>query len=97
MVFQRPIKTKQLFLYGEPSTQKTLIFNLLSKVLRIYFASSRSNYFSGAHDYYDLWVFDEFHEPYMGSAVIAATEAGTAFSNKILKILDGQECRLYGE
>jgi hypothetical protein len=31
--FRRPIKTKQLFIYGEPSTQKTFLFNLLSKVL----------------------------------------------------------------
>jgi len=35
----------------------------LSKVLKIDFASSRRNDFSGAHDYYDMWIFDEFHEP----------------------------------
>jgi len=28
LCFRRPIKIKQLFLYGEPSTQKTLIFKL---------------------------------------------------------------------
>ena len=31
--FQRPIKTKQLFIYGKPCTQKTLFFHLLTKVL----------------------------------------------------------------
>lgn len=68
--------------------------NFLAKVLRVYFASSRRNDFTGAHDHYDLWVFDEFHEPRTESGVVAATEAGTAFANTILKILDGQECRL---
>jgi hypothetical protein len=31
-------------------------------VLRVYFASSRRGDFTESHDYYDLWVFDEFHE-----------------------------------
>ncbi|KAJ6676030.1 hypothetical protein OIU79_020340, partial [Salix purpurea] len=92
--FRRPIKTKQLFIYGEPSTQKTLLFNLLSKVLRIYFASARRNDFTGANDYYDLWAFDEFHEPNEDTALIGATVEGTTFANNILKVLDGQECRL---
>lgn len=92
--FKRPIKTKQLFIYGEPSTQKTLLFHLLAKVLRIYFASARRNDFTGANDYYDLWAFDEFHEPNDESSLIGATAEGTAFANTILKVLDGQECRL---
>lgn len=33
---QRPIKTKELFIIGEPCTQKTLLFHLLSKVVKIY-------------------------------------------------------------
>jgi hypothetical protein len=92
--FKRPIKTKQLFIYGEPSTQKTLLFHFLAKVLRIYFASARRNDFTGANDYYDLWAFDEFHEPNEESSLIGATAEGTAFANTILKVLDGQECRL---
>lgn len=94
LCFRRPLKTKQLFLYGEPSTQKTLIFQLLQKVLNIYFVSSRRNDFTGANDYYDLWVFDEFHEPSEDSGIHGATEEGTTFANTILKVLDGQECRL---
>lgn len=43
----------------KPSTQKTLIFDMMGKVLKIYNASSRKN-FTGAHNYYDLWLFDEF-------------------------------------
>lgn len=58
-------------------------------MLRIYFASSRRNDFAGAHDYYDLWVFFEFHEPDTGSTVIGASETGTAYANTLLKILDG--------
>jgi len=96
--FKRPIKTKQLFIYGEPSTQKTLLINCLSKVVKVYFASARKNDFAGANDYYDLWVFDEFHEhteqdPYWGNTT-GSTAEGTAFVNNLLKVLDGQECRL---
>lgn len=94
LVFRRPIKTKQLFIYGEPSVQKTLIFNMLSQVLRIYFASSRKGDFAGADNLYDLWLFDEFHEPEESSYYGVATDTGTAFANTLLKVLDGQECRL---
>lgn len=94
LCFGRPIKTKQLFIYGKPSTQKTLLFNMLAKALNIYFASSRKNDFSGAHNYYDLWVFDEFHEPEEQSGLYASTETGSTYSNTLLKMLDGQECRL---
>ncbi|TXG46227.1 hypothetical protein EZV62_028258 [Acer yangbiense] len=58
------LKEKQLFLYGRPSTQKTLLVSFLSKVLRVYFGSSRRNDFTGADNYYDLWVFDQFHKPH---------------------------------
>lgn len=81
-----------MFLYGKPSTQKTLIFYFLSKVLRIYFASARRNDFTGANNYYDLWLFDEFHEPDEG--VYGAFDSGTPYFNTLLRILDGQECRL---
>lgn len=92
--FKRPIKTKQLFIYGAPSTQKTLIFNMLAKALNVYFASSRRNDFSGAHNYFDLWVFDEFHQPDDNSSLFSCTETGSAYANTLLKMLDGQECRL---
>ena len=61
--FHRPIKTKQLLIYGVPNMQKTALFHILSRVLRIYFTSSRGDDLTGAHNYYDLWVFDESHEP----------------------------------
>lgn len=58
LCFQRPIKTRQLFFYGWPSTQKTLLVSFLSKVFRLYFGSSRRNDFTGADNYSNLWVFD---------------------------------------
>ena len=63
--FHRPIKTKQLFIYGVPNMRRTALFHILSRVLRIriYFASSRGDDLTGAHNYYDLWVFDSSHEP----------------------------------
>ncbi|KAJ6676031.1 hypothetical protein OIU79_020340, partial [Salix purpurea] len=56
--------------------------------------NARRNDFTGANDYYDLWAFDEFHEPNEDTALIGATVEGTTFANNILKVLDGQECRL---
>lgn len=61
----------------------------------IYFASSQRNDLSGAHDYYDLWVFDQCHSTNDDSSIMGAAEAGTSvFNNNLLKILDGQECRV---
>lgn len=94
VIHQRPIKTKQLFIYGPPSTQKTLIIGFLAKVMRIYFASSRRNDFTGADNYYDLLVFDEFHEPEEHGVITSAIETGTAYANTLLKVLDGQETRI---
>lgn len=97
LCFRRPLKTKQLFIYGEPSTQKTLLLNYLAKVIKVYFASSRRNDFAGANDYYDLWAFDEFHEQELwqeGQQMGGSTTEGSAFVNNLLKVLDGQECRL---
>ncbi|KAB5537986.1 hypothetical protein DKX38_015519 [Salix brachista] len=58
---------------------------------------ARRNDFTGANDYYDLWAFDEFHELNEDSSLIGATVEGTTFANNILKVLDGQECRLDSE
>lgn len=59
--------------------------------MRIYFASSRRNYFTGA---YDLLVFDEFHEPEEYGVITSAIETGTAYANTLLKVLEGQETRI---
>lgn len=102
LIYQRPLKTKQLLLYGPPSTQKTLIFQMLRKALRIYFVGVRMNDFAGADDYYDLWVFDEFqnHERVGAMGEQLYSENANLFNNTMLRVLDGQECRLdakYGE
>lgn len=70
--------------------------NYLAKVIKIYFASSRRNDFTGANDYYDLWAFDEFHEQEQEEQgqMYGSTMEGSAFVNNLLKVLDGQECRL---
>jgi len=36
-----PIKTRQLFIYGEPSTQKTLLITILEQARKIYTTGSR--------------------------------------------------------
>lgn len=93
LAFKRPIKTKQLHLYGPPSTQKTFVLHSLKKVMRIYFASSRFNDFTGADDFYDLWVYDEFHQ-LDASSGFSPSESSNSSTNTLLKVLDGQECRL---
>lgn len=67
---------------------------MLAKAFNIDFASSRKNDFSEAHNFYDLWVFDEFHQPEENSSLFASTETGSAYANTLFKMLDGQECRL---
>ncbi|TYK18921.1 hypothetical protein E5676_scaffold79624G00020 [Cucumis melo var. makuwa] len=62
LVSDRPLKTKELFLYGEKSTQKTLLIKILGKVLRIYSTGHRKNDYSGANHYSSLWTIDEFRE-----------------------------------
>lgn len=50
---------------------------------------------TGAHNHYDLWLFI-WRVPWRFSmnSIIGAMEAGTAFANTLLKVLDGQQCRL---
>jgi len=65
----------------------------------IYFASSQRNDFSGAHDYYDLWVFDQCHSTNDDSSIMGAAEAGTSvFNNNLLKIVGWTRvsCRIEG-
>ncbi|KAI9102311.1 hypothetical protein K1719_023513 [Acacia pycnantha] len=64
-----------------------------SSSIRIYFASSRFNDFAGADDYYDLWVYDEFHQP-DDSSSFGPSDSSISASNTLLKVFDGQECRL---
>lgn len=96
LLYQRPMKTKQLLLYGEPSTQKTLLMQILKKTLRIYFVGTRMNDFSGADDHYDMWVFDEYtsNEKRGVTGQVDYSEAASTYNRTILRILDGQECRL---
>ncbi|RWW29236.1 hypothetical protein GW17_00006248 [Ensete ventricosum] len=97
LIFRRPVKIKQLMLYGRPNTQKTLMFKMLSEVLNIYFASSRRNDFTGASDHYDLWVFDEFHLADTKNNLHSkgeVEELATFANNTFLKVLDGQQCKL---
>jgi len=41
ILYQRPMKTKQLLLYGEPSTQKSLLIQMFKKAFRIYFVGTK--------------------------------------------------------
>lgn len=96
------IGQKELFIFGEPSTQKTLVINFSAKVISIYFASAMKNAFAGAHDFYDMWIWDEFHEFKLSEKNTGenkeqergSTVEGAASVNIMLKVLDGQKCRL---
>lgn len=65
----------------------------MGEVLNIYHASTRKNDFTGVHDHYDLWLFDEFHvaedenlQAGIGKALMAVA------NNTFLRVLDGQQC-----
>ncbi|KAK0574405.1 hypothetical protein LWI29_023117 [Acer saccharum] len=49
------------------------------------------NDFTDAHDFFDLWVLDEFKEPVKDAYSDSLTEAGQVYFNTFLRILDGQE------
>lgn len=50
----RSIKTKLLFIYGKPFSQKSLIIHFLFKIFSFYFVNSSNNKFPGSDDFYDL-------------------------------------------
>ena len=89
---KRPIKTRQLFVYGEPSTQKTLLIRMLQQALKVYTTGERKSDYSGADDFHDLWVLDEFQD-HVAEKTLYEEKPG-AYLNHLLKLLDGQRCRL---
>lgn len=85
LCYQRPIQTKQLFLYGPTNTQ---IFSFTFFPRQLGFASSGQTYFTGAHDHSDLWLFDDFDQTEAESGALAPTELSSS-AKSILKILSG--------
>ncbi|KAK2658354.1 hypothetical protein Ddye_004887 [Dipteronia dyeriana] len=88
LVFPRSLKAKQLCIKGQPSTQKSLMFKLIAEVITTYVAGTRMNDFTDAHDFFDLWVLDEFKEPVKDSYSGSFTEEGQVYFNTLLRILD---------
>ncbi|GLT53198.1 hypothetical protein SLA2020_264870 [Shorea laevis] len=86
------LKTRQLLLCGLSNTQKTLLFRLLSPVLERFYASSRVDDYSGAHDFYDIWLYDLTLDSTVVNGVRMLYEMG--LDGTFLRILDGQVCRL---
>lgn len=71
---------------------------MVAKVISIYLASARKNDFAGAHNFYDMWIWDEFKlgekQGASGKIEKGSTVEGRASVNTMLKVLDGQKCRL---
>ena len=97
LIFNRPIGTKQLLLYGRDVTPiSTLVFELLSKVLYIYNYNVITNDYTYAHDDYDLWLF--FNEIYdLGGGFHFDRDLTSYAKQNLLRVLDGKECRLMAE
>jgi len=71
---------------------------MLSKVLRVYSTGHRKNDFSGAKNFYDIWVIDEPTErERRSSSSYFHQEEAEQEMNKLLTILDGQPSRLDGK
>jgi len=96
LIFDRPLRTKQLFLYRAPSTQKSFMFEMLKSVLNIYFADVKKNGLAGAHDSYDLWVLDPIFVAIDDTSLPWEWAEKAAATRSLLGILDGQEYRLDG-
>ena len=93
LCYQRPIQTKQLFLYG-PTNTKIFSFTFFPRQLG--FPSSGQTDFTGAHDHSDLWLFDDFDQTEAESGALAPTELSSS-AKSLLKILSGKECRLFSK
>ena len=92
VVVSFPIKTRQLFVYGEPSTQRTLLIRMLEQARRVYTTGERKSDYSGADSFHDLWVLDEFQD-HVAEKTLFEEKPGV-YLNHLLKLLDGQTCRL---
>jgi len=88
---KRPRKSRQLFIYGEPSTQKRLMRKILQQARRVYTRGERKSDYSGADDFHDLWVLDEFQD-HVAERTLYEEKPG-AYLNHLLKLLDGQRAR----
>lgn len=97
LIFNRPIGTKQLLLYGRDVTPiSTLVFELLSKVLYIYNYNVITNDYTYAHDDYDLWLFvNEIYD--LGGGFHFDRDLTSYAKQNLLRVLDGKECRLMAE
>lgn len=57
----RPIRSKQLWIKGQPGCGKTTFSDLLSKINRVYFACYENDNFDGySDDKFDMIIFDEY-------------------------------------
>lgn len=83
---------------NESSSRRKDPRKMLSKVLRVYSTGHRKNDFSGAKNFYDIWVIDEPTErERRSSSSYFHQEEAEQEMNKLLTILDGQPCRLDGK
>lgn len=89
-----PIKTRQLFIYGEPSTQKRLFITMLEKAGIQDRRKKGLLLILGANDFFDLWVLDEFQDQSAEQSQSPYDQKTGAYLNHLLKLLDGQKCRL---
>lgn len=57
----RPLGTRQLFLWGTTALGKTSLVTHLSTMMKTFFCTSMEHFFNGLDQTYQLIVFDEFH------------------------------------
>lgn len=56
---ERPLRTKQLWLYGPPGSGKTSLVMALEAYLHVYWVCQDMDFYDGFDDSYDLIVYDE--------------------------------------
>ena len=76
----RPIRTPQLLLVGEPGSGKTSFVTLLSEFCKIYAVPMRKDDFSNASTQVDLWFIDELSNKRMSPEVLNKVLDGSSVS-----------------
>ena len=89
----RPRKRRQLFVYGQKKTQKTLFMRILGKVWNIFSTIHSLNDLSKANDFYDLFLVDNFGETSIQEGSFHRDDSAERNLNSLLMLLDGPPTR----
>ena len=89
LVIPRRIGSFQLCVLGPAESQKTLLAQMLSSFLKVYYVPPTLDCFAGAESGGDIWVIDG-----CSSSIFSQAWARSASAVKLAQLLDGQRVTL---